>query len=115
MKVDARMSEIFLMAAFIFRGVDPFTTNMARMKATNRTRKEGTDQDVLAVIERLKAGDPEDRERYTKTGLAGAIFKALPGPLPTQKTIENSLKRLFFDHRPTIGRGQKFSLRDLTE
>lgn len=115
LKVDERMSEIFLMAGFIFRGADPFTTNMARTRATNRTRREGTDQDVFAAIEKLKAGDPEDRERYTKTGLAGAIFKALPGPLPTPRTIQYSLERLFFKQRGTTKRGERFSLHDLTE
>lgn len=113
--IDERMSEAFFKATQIVVVAAPFITNKARMRKTNLTRRDGTDQDVLATIEKLKAGDPEDRERYTKTGLAGAIFKALPGPLPTQKTIENSLKRLFFDHRPTIDRGQKFSLRAMTE
>jgi hypothetical protein len=113
--VDEKMSEIFLMAGFIFSAVDPFTTNMARMKATNRTRQEGTDQDVFAAIEKLKAGDPENRERYTKTAMAGAIFKTIPGPLPTLRTIQYSLERLFFKRKGATKRGERFSLHDLTE
>ena len=113
--IDERMSQTFFLAATLHTGMKPFVTNMERTKKTNLARRDGTDQDVLATIEKLKAGDPKDRERYTKTGLASAIFKTMPGTLPTQRTIENSLKRLFFDHRSTTGRGQKFSLRDLTE
>ena len=113
--IDERMSEAFFVAATLHTGMEPFATNKARMKATNRTRQEGTDQDVLAAIEKLKADDPKDRERYTKNRLAGAIHQAQPGPLPTVQTIHNSLKRLLFTRWQAIGRGQKFSLRDLTE
>ena len=113
--VDERMSEIFLRVAMVSGNAESFVTNKARTKQTNNTRREGTDQDVLAAIEKLKAGDPEDRERYTKTGLAGAIFKALPGPLPTPRTIQYSLERLFFKQRGTTKRGERFSLHDLTE
>lgn len=113
--IDERMSDIFVRVALFYKGIHPLVTNMDRTRKTNLARRDGTDQDVLAAIEKLKASDPKDRERYTKNRLAGAIHQAQPGPLPTVQTIHNSLKRLFFTRWQAIGRGQKFSLRDLTE
>lgn len=113
--IDERMSQTFFLAATLHTGMEPFATNMARMEKINSTRLSGTDDDVLAAIEELKAADPENKERYTKNSLADAIVKAKYGPSTTQRTIANSLKRLFFNHRPPLAHRQKFSLRDLTE
>lgn len=113
--IDERMSQTFFIAATLHIGMEPFATNIARMKNTNRAKVEGTDKSIMETIEKLKADDPKYNERYTKTGLARAIFKMQSGTYPTQETIESSLKRLYFDHRPPIKPRQKFSLRDLTE
>ena len=106
--IDERMSETFFVAAALHTGMEPLATNMARMKKTNRAKIEGTDKSIMKTIEKLKSNDPEDKENYTKTGLARAIFKTQSGTYPTQETIESSLKRLYFDHRPPSSLGKSF-------
>ena len=107
LKVDEIMGEVFSTTFFVSRGAAPFTKNLERTRKTNSTRREGSDETVLQVIEKLKARDP--KKQYTKTGLAAAIYKELPGDLPTQRTIQNSLDRLFFQ-KTTIKRGEKITL-----